>query len=69
MAAISNPIFRYRFAARLDAVKVARRQPIFRSRLRDVTSSAFRLAQEILCALWMCAVLAFSLLLAAGFVA
>lgn len=34
---------------------------------RQILASAIRRSQEILCALWMLAVLAFSLLLAAGF--
>jgi hypothetical protein len=35
---------------------------------RQVLASAIRQSQEVLCALWMLAVLAFSLLLAVGFV-
>jgi hypothetical protein len=68
MAAISNHISLYRTAGRRDAVQLARWRLIFRSQLRDVMSNALRLSQEILLALWMFAVLAFSLLIAAGFV-
>jgi len=50
MAAISNHVSRYPFAALRDAAPVAG-------------------GGSILWALWMCAVLAFSLLLVAGFVA
>ncbi len=69
MAAISNLISRNSCAVRQNAVPAARCLLVARASLRDAVSSAFRHAQEILCALWMLAALAFSLLLAAGFVA
>lgn len=67
MAAISNQVSRYPFAALRKAAPAAGGRYILW--WRDILSNAFRQAQEILWALWMCAVLAFSLLLAAGFVA
>jgi hypothetical protein len=39
------------------------------SRLRALPANALRQAQEILCALWMFAVLAFSLVIAVGIIA
>jgi hypothetical protein len=68
MAAISNHISLYSAAARREAVPLARRRSIFGPQLREVMSNAVRLCQEILLALWMFAVLAFSLLIAVGFV-
>ncbi len=69
MAAISNLISRDSCAVRQNAMPAARRLLVVRPSLRDAASSAWRHVQEILCALWMLAALAFSLLLAAGFVA
>ncbi len=69
MAAIFNPISRYPCAVCQKAVPPARWLLVARQRLRDAATNLFRRAQELLCALWMLGALAFSLLLAAGFVA
>ena len=68
MAAFYNQLSLFPNAARRDAVLVTRRGAISWSALLEVSSNVLRQGAEIVFFLWMFVVLAFLLLVAAGFV-